>query len=66
MKPTTYFAVAEVVDLLTDVSDIRFRFVVRGTTSYVVVGFRETDDGAFQPDEHRVRQRGVVHLWVIA
>lgn len=39
MKLTTYFAVAEVVDLLTDVSDIRFRFIVRGTASYVVVGF---------------------------
>lgn len=36
----TYFAVGEVIDLLTDVSDIRFGFIVCGTAGDVVVGFR--------------------------
>lgn len=63
---TTYFAIGEVIDLLTDVGDIRFWFIVCSTTSDVVVGFRQTNDGAFQPDKHRVCQCGMVCLWVIA
>lgn len=39
---------------------------MRGAASDVVVGLRETDDGAFQPDKDGVRHGGVVHLWVIA
>lgn len=66
LEPATHLAVAEVIDLLTDVGDLRFRFIVRCTTSNVVVGLGQTDDGSFQPDKHRVCQRGVVHLRVIA
>lgn len=66
MEAATYSAVAEVVDLLTDVGDVRFGFVVRGTASDVVVGLREADDGALQPDEDGVRHGGVVQLRVIA
>lgn len=64
--PTTYFAVVEVIDLLADVGDFRLRLVVRRAAGDVVVGFGQADDGAFQADEHRVRQRGVVRLRVVA
>lgn len=63
---STHFAVGEVIDLLTDVVDIGFRFIVCSTTSDVVVGFRQSDDGAFQPDKQRVCQCGVVCLRVVA
>lgn len=61
----TYFAVGEVIDLLTDVGDIGFWFIVCSTAGNVVVGFRQTNDGALQPDEHRLCQGGMVCLWVI-
>lgn len=64
--PTTYFAVGEVIDLLADVSDFRLGLVVRRAAGNVVVGFRQTDDGALQADEHGVRQCGVVCLRVVA
>lgn len=60
-----HLAAAEVVDLLTDVGDVRFSFIVRRTPSDVVVGLGQTDDGSFQPDKHRVCQRGVVGLRVV-
>lgn len=66
MIPATYFTVGEVVNLLADVGDVGLRFVVRSATSNVVVGFRQANDGAFQPDEDRVCQSGMVGLWVIA
>lgn len=62
---TTYFAVGEVIDLLTDVGDIGFWLTVCSTTGDVVVGLRQTNDGALQPNKHGVCQCGVVRLWVI-
>lgn len=64
-KVTTYFAVCEVIDLLTDIVDIRLWLIVCGTAGNVVVGLGQTDDGALQTNIHRVRQCGMVHLWVI-
>lgn len=63
---TTYFAVGEVIDLLADVRDFRLGLVVRRAAGDVVVGFRQTDDGALQADKHGVRQCGVVRLRVVA
>lgn len=66
MIPATYFAVGEVVNLLTDVGDVGLWLVVRSATGNVVVGFRQANDGAFQPDVDGVCQGGMVGLWVIA
>lgn len=62
----TNLAVGEVIDLLADVGDFRLRLVVCRAAGNVVVGFRQADDGALQADEHRVCQRGVVRLRVVA
>lgn len=65
LMQTTYFAVGEVIDLLADVVDFWFWFIMRRTPGDVVVGFRQANDRTFQADKHRVCQRGMVHLWVI-
>lgn len=62
---TTYFAVGEVIDLLADVGDFWFWFIMRRTPGDVVVGFRQANDRPFQADKHRVCQRGMVRLRVI-
>lgn len=61
----TYFAVGEVIDLLADEAYIWFWFIECSTAGNVVVGFRQTNDGALQADIHRVCQCGMVCLRVI-
>lgn len=61
----THLAVGEVIDLLADVGDVRFGFIVGSATGNVTVGFGQTQDGALQTDKDRVGQRGVVCLRVI-
>lgn len=65
-RPPTHLAAAEVIDLLADVGDVGLGLVVRGAPSDVVVGLGQTDDGALQPDEDGVGERGVVQLRVVA
>lgn len=65
MHVTTYFAVCKIINLLTDVVNIRFWFIVRGTAGDVVVGFRQSNDGSLQSDKDGLSQCGMIRLWVV-
>lgn len=61
-----HLAVSQVIDLLADVGDVRFRLVVYGTAGDVAIGLGQTQDGAFETDVNRVGQGGMVHLRIVA